>query len=67
MLPQEVTKVLKALRGHGINVVSIHNHMISTQPGDHLPALLGAGHCGRSGRCVQSGASINWGNNEMQK
>ncbi len=32
MLPQEVTKVLKVLRGHGINVVSIHNHMIGTQP-----------------------------------
>ena len=32
MLPQEVTPVLKTLRSHGINVVSIHNHMIGTKP-----------------------------------
>lgn len=32
MLPHEVTPVLKTLRSHGINVVSIHNHMIGTQP-----------------------------------
>jgi hypothetical protein len=32
MLPEEVTPVLKTLRSHGINVVSIHNHMIGTQP-----------------------------------
>jgi hypothetical protein len=23
---------LKALRGHGLNVVAIHNHMIGTEP-----------------------------------
>ena len=27
MLSQEVTPVLKALRGNGLNVVAIHNHM----------------------------------------
>jgi uncharacterized protein DUF1259 len=32
MLPDEVTPVLKALRSHGIDVVSIHNHMIGTKP-----------------------------------
>jgi Domain of Unknown Function (DUF1259) len=32
MLPGEVTPVLKTLRSHGIDVVSIHNHMIGTKP-----------------------------------
>jgi len=32
MLPEEVTPVMKTLRSHGIDVVSIHNHMIGTKP-----------------------------------
>ena len=32
MLGNEVTPTLKVLRGHGLNVVAIHNHMIGTQP-----------------------------------
>ena len=32
MLPEEVTPVLKTLRSHGIDVVSIHNHMVGTKP-----------------------------------
>jgi len=32
MLPEEVPPVLKTLRSHGIDVVSIHNHMIGTKP-----------------------------------
>jgi len=32
MLAAEVTPVLKALREHGIDVVSIHHHMTGTQP-----------------------------------
>ena len=32
MLGTEVTPTLKALRSHGLNVVSIHNHMIGTEP-----------------------------------
>ena len=32
MLAQEVTPVLKALRGSGLNVVAIHNHMTSGEP-----------------------------------
>ena len=32
MLASEVTPVLKALRANGINVVSIHHHMLGTQP-----------------------------------
>jgi hypothetical protein len=32
MLAHEVTPVLKALRGNGIDVVAIHQHMTTTQP-----------------------------------
>jgi hypothetical protein len=32
MVGAEVTATLKALRGHGLNVVAIHNHMIGTEP-----------------------------------
>ncbi len=32
MLEPEVTSVLKALRGHGLEVVAIHHHMIRSQP-----------------------------------
>jgi hypothetical protein len=32
MQEREVTPVLKALRGHGIDVVAMHHHMIGTQP-----------------------------------
>src|ERR1051325_11590664 len=32
MLANEVTPVLKALRGAGLNIVAIHNHMTSGEP-----------------------------------
>ena len=32
MLEQEVTRVLKTLRSHGIEVVAIHHHMIGSEP-----------------------------------
>jgi hypothetical protein len=32
MLEKEVTAVLKALRGNGLNVVAIHHHMIGSRP-----------------------------------
>ena len=32
MLENEVTPTLKALRSHGLDVVAIHQHMLSTQP-----------------------------------
>ncbi len=32
MLAGEMTRVLKALRSHGLEVVAIHHHMTSTQP-----------------------------------
>lgn len=32
MLEREVTRVLKALRSHGLEVVALHHHMIGTQP-----------------------------------
>jgi hypothetical protein len=33
MLPGEVNAVLKSLRQNGLDVVSIHHHMLDTQPG----------------------------------
>src|SRR4029079_622802 len=33
MLPAEVNAVLKSLRQNGLDVVSIHHHMLDTQPG----------------------------------
>lgn len=32
MRESEVNSVLKALRSHGLNIVAIHHHMLSTQP-----------------------------------
>jgi hypothetical protein len=32
MLEYEVTPILKALRGHGLEVVAIHNHMTNSKP-----------------------------------
>lgn len=32
MLENEITPVLKALRGHGLNVVAMHHHMAGTRP-----------------------------------
>src|SRR5260370_30520728 len=32
MLEQQVTRVLKTLRSHGIEVVAIHHHMIGSEP-----------------------------------
>src|SRR6202163_1644684 len=43
MLSQEVTPVLTALRAKGLNVVSIHNHMINTQPAIYFLHYWGTG------------------------
>src|SRR3954451_16434048 len=43
MLSQEVTPVLKALRGNGLNVVAIHNHMTSGQPTVYFLHYWGVG------------------------
>ena len=43
MLAQEVTPVLKALRGNGLNVVAIHQHMTSTQPTIYFLHYWGTG------------------------
>jgi hypothetical protein len=32
MLENEITPVLKALRGHGLNIVAMHHHMTGTRP-----------------------------------
>jgi len=43
MLGSEVTPVLKALRGHGLNVVAIHQHMVGTQPTVYFLHYWGTG------------------------
>src|SRR5438876_4573788 len=43
MLAQEVTPVLKALRGNGMNVVAIHQHMTSSQPTIYFLHYWGTG------------------------
>jgi uncharacterized protein DUF1259 len=43
MLASEVTPVLKALRGNGLNIVAIHQHMTSTQPTIYFLHYWGTG------------------------
>lgn len=43
MLGSEVTPVLKALRGHGLNVVAIHQHMLNTRPTVYFLHYWGTG------------------------
>src|SRR5207302_404039 len=43
MLASEVTPVLKALRKSGLDVVSIHQHMIGTQPTVYFLHYWGTG------------------------
>jgi len=43
MLAAEITPVLKALRGNGLNVVAIHNHMTSGQPTIYFLHYWGTG------------------------
>jgi hypothetical protein len=43
MLAEEVTPVLKALRGNGLTVVAIHQHMTSTQPTIYFLHYWGTG------------------------
>lgn len=43
MLGPEVTPVLKALRGHGLDVVAIHQHMVGTQPTVYFLHYWGTG------------------------
>jgi len=43
MLATEVTPVLKALRGNGLNVVAIHHHMTGTQPAIYFLHYWGTG------------------------
>jgi hypothetical protein len=43
MLDYEITPVLKALRGNGIDVVAMHNHMTGTEPGLYFLHYWGTG------------------------
>ena len=43
MLSHELTPVLKALRGSGLNVVAIHHHMTATEPAIYFLHYWGTG------------------------
>ena len=47
MLAHEVTPVLKALRGNGIDVVAIHHHMTTTEPAIYFLHYWGRGPAAR--------------------
>jgi len=43
MLSNEITRVLKALRSNGLNVVAVHHHMTTTQPAIYFLHYWGTG------------------------
>ena len=54
MLDSEVTAVLKALRGNGIEVVAIHHHMTGTQPAVIFLHYFGTGPATNLARGVRA-------------
>ena len=63
MLESELQPVLKAMRGGGIDVVAIHNHMTDEIAAHHLPALLGR----RSDRGAREDAARGAGQDEARR
>ena len=58
MLGREVTPVLKALRGSGIDVVAIHHHMVDTQPDVYFVHYLGAGPADKLAHGVRAALEV---------
>jgi hypothetical protein len=58
MTDAEVTPVLKALRGHGIEVVAIHHHMTGTQPPVIFLHYWGRGPAETLARAVRSAIDV---------
>ena len=58
MLAHEVTPVLKALRGNGIDVVAIHHHMSDTQPDVYFLHYQGTGPADRLARGVRAALDV---------
>jgi len=58
MLDKEVTPVLKALRGAGINVVAIHHHMTATSPQIIFVHYYGTGQAAALARGVRGAIDV---------
>ena len=58
MLDKEVTPVLKALRGAGINVVAIHHHMTGTSPQIIFLHYYGTGQAATLARGVRGAVDL---------
>ncbi len=58
MLDGEVTPVLKALRGSGIDVVAIHHHMVGTQPNVTFLHYWGKGPALQLARSVRAAVDL---------
>ena len=54
MLEHEVTPVLRALRGHGINIVAIHHHMTGIEPGVTFLHYYGTGPAAKLAQGVRA-------------
>lgn len=58
MLDHEVTPVLKALRGRGIEVVAIHHHMTGVQPGVVFLHYYGTGQAASLAQGVRAAVDL---------
>jgi hypothetical protein len=58
MLAHEVTPVLKASRGSGIDIVALHHHMVDTQPDVYFVHYFGAGPAGKLAHGVRAALDV---------
>ena len=58
MLPSELQGVLKALRGAGINIVAIHNHMAGERPSYVFLHYWGKGTAAALARGVKAALEV---------
>jgi len=58
MLEHEVTPVLKALRGNGLDVVAIHHHMTGVQPVVIFLHYYGTGPAARLAQGVRAAVEV---------
>jgi hypothetical protein len=58
MLAREVTPVLKALRGNGIDIVAIHHHMTGTDPDIYFLHYWGKGDAQKLARGVKAAVDL---------
>jgi hypothetical protein len=61
MLESEIQPVLKALRGHGIQVVAIHNHMTGEEPRIIFLHYWGVGTTTELARAVRAALDLTRG------